>query len=354
MLTVGSLFAGIGGFDLGLERTGGFEVRWQCEIDDYCRRVLAKHWPDVKRYGDIRELADVERVDVLCGGFPCQDISNAGKRAGIDGERSGLWSEYVRIIRMVRPRYVLVENVAALLNRGMERVLGELSESGYDAEWDIISASAVGAPHRRERVWIIAYPASDLRRTSRNDRPFTPDGCGPSLADSQHDGLQERWGTEDVGEMSGRPTGIHPDEFAGGLEQEDSPLANATICEPGQPSERERRKSISGGSRDSGRTQDARLETLGHTNLSRMERQWSGREQILSTRYSATQLKGSGYGGGEQWATEPDVGRVAHGVPSRVDRLKGLGNAVVPQIVEWLGNRILEHEARIARCYRPA
>ncbi|MBP9898576.1 MAG: DNA (cytosine-5-)-methyltransferase [Gemmatimonadales bacterium] len=157
-LTFGSLFAGIGGMDLGLERAG-LVCRWQVEIDDYCRRVLTKHWPDVPKYGDIREVSGegLERVDLICGGFPCQDISIAGKQAGIDGERSGLWSEYVRLIRVVRPRYVLVENVPNLLALGMGRVLGDLAESGYDAEWDCIPASAVGAHHLRDRTFIVAY-----------------------------------------------------------------------------------------------------------------------------------------------------------------------------------------------------
>ena len=160
-MNVGSLFSGIGGFDLGLERAG-FTISWQVEIDPYCQRVLAKHWPTVPRYGDICAVdwGTVEPVDVLCGGFPCQDLSFAGKRAGIDGARSGLWSEYVRTIRHLRPRLVLVENVPGLLsNAYMGRVLGDLAQSGYDAEWDCIPASAVGAPHRRDRVWIVAYPA---------------------------------------------------------------------------------------------------------------------------------------------------------------------------------------------------
>ena len=157
-MKVGSLFAGIGGFDLGLERAG-FEIAWQVEIDPYCQRVLAKHWPHVQRYGDIRAIdwATVPRIDMLCGGFPCQDLSFAGKRAGIDGERSGLWSEYVRAIRALRPRYILVENVPGLLtNEYMGRVLGDLAASGYDAEWDCLPAAKCGAPHRRERVWIVA------------------------------------------------------------------------------------------------------------------------------------------------------------------------------------------------------
>lgn len=165
-LAVGSLFAGIGGFDLGLTRAG-FDIAWQVEIDPYCQRVLAKHWPHVQRYGDIRTIdwGTVEPVDLLCGGFPCQDISLAGKGAGLAGERSGLWFEYAKAIEVLKPRYVLIENVSALRSRGLDRVLGSLAALGYDAEWHCIPACAVGAPHRRDRVWIIAYAQSD--RTQR-------------------------------------------------------------------------------------------------------------------------------------------------------------------------------------------
>lgn len=151
------LFSGIGGFSLGLERAG-FETVGFCELDSFCRAVLKKHWPEVPCHDDIttREFAEGE-ADMVCGGFPCQDISNAGKRAGITGSRSGLWRELVRAIRVVRPKYAVVENVAALLDDGMGVVLGDLAESGYDAEWDCIPASAVGAPHVRDRVWILSY-----------------------------------------------------------------------------------------------------------------------------------------------------------------------------------------------------
>lgn len=166
------LFSGIGGFSLGLERAGMTTVAF-CEIEPYCRAVLAKHWPGVKIYEDIRTLtADVlERdgidVDVICGGFPCQDISLAGKRGGIRSERSGLWFEYARLIGEIRPKFVIVENVAALLDNGMGDVLGTLSTLGYDAEWDIIPASAVGGLHRRERLWITAYPNTNSVRPQR-------------------------------------------------------------------------------------------------------------------------------------------------------------------------------------------
>jgi DNA (cytosine-5)-methyltransferase 1 len=162
MFTVGSLFSGIGGMDLGLERAGG-AVIWQSEIDPYACRVLAKHWPNVPNLGDIRDVRweTVEAVDIVAGGFPCQDVSDAGDRAGIDGERSGLWTHFAAAIRHIRPRYVLVENVPGLLVRGMGRVVGDLASMGYDAEWDCIPAAAVGAPHLRARIWILAYPRGE-------------------------------------------------------------------------------------------------------------------------------------------------------------------------------------------------
>ncbi|MDZ5448922.1 DNA (cytosine-5-)-methyltransferase [Labrys sp. ZIDIC5] len=158
------LFSGIGGFSLGLERTGGFETVAFCEIEPFPRKVLKKHWPNVPCYEDVRTLtaerlaADGISVDVICGGFPCQDVSNAGPRLGLAGERSGLWSEITRLVSAIRPQFVIVENVSALLGRGLHRVLGDLAEIGFDAEWHCIPASAFGAPHARDRVWIIAYP----------------------------------------------------------------------------------------------------------------------------------------------------------------------------------------------------
>jgi DNA (cytosine-5)-methyltransferase 1 len=164
MYRVLSLFAGIGGFDLGLERTGGFRTVAFCEIDPFCRKVLAKHWPSVPCYEDVRTLtaerlaSDGIEVDVICGGFPCQDISEAGQRAGIDGERSGLWAQYARLIGELRPRIVIVENVAALARRGLGRVLGDLAAIRYDAEWDCVGADALGASQHRSRLWLLAYP----------------------------------------------------------------------------------------------------------------------------------------------------------------------------------------------------
>lgn len=228
-LTYGSLFSGIGGLDLGLDRAG-FECRFQVEIDPYCTKVLERHWPNVRRYGDITKVdgRELERVDLLCGGFPCVDISAAGRQEGIEAPRSGLWFEFARIIRELRPRYVLIENVAALLVRGMGRVLGELAACGYDAEWQVLSACAVGAPHPRNRVFILAYP------------------CGSRL-----EGIYEAcWGVDL------------------------------------QPTTRDLRR---------------------------------------------------------HWQAEPEMDRVAYGFPRGVVKypLIGIGNAVVPQLSQWIGERII-------------
>lgn len=154
-----SLFTGIGGLDYGLE-VAGHRCLAQVEIDDYCRRVLARHWPAVPRFADIRTfkrgMID-ETPDLICGGFPCQDIASGGPKVGITGQRSGLWKEMLRIVRAFRPPYVLVENVAALRARGLDVVLADLAACGFDAEWDCFPAAAFGAPHIRDRIFILAY-----------------------------------------------------------------------------------------------------------------------------------------------------------------------------------------------------
>ena len=162
-LRVLDLFSGIGGFSLGLEATGEFETVAFCECEEYADRVLEKRWPGVPSYDDVKtitkerlEADGIRQIDVICGGFPCQDISLAGKGAGITGERSGLWSEYARIIGEVGPEWVIIENVSALRSRGLVTVLQNICALGYDAEWHCIPASYVGAPHRRDRIWIVA------------------------------------------------------------------------------------------------------------------------------------------------------------------------------------------------------
>jgi DNA (cytosine-5)-methyltransferase 1 len=292
MLTFGSLFAGIGGLDLGLERAG-MRCAWQVEIDDYATRVLTKHWPDVPKFRDVRSVGadNLSAVDLICGGFPCQDISSSGKRAGITGARSGLWSEFARVIRELRPRYVLVENVSALLHRGIDRVLGDLAALGYDAEWHCISAAALGAPHRRDRVFIVAY--ADGQRQSQ-----------PQGVISQ----ERRW-TRDRSEA----------------------LANAQCDRWQQGTEvfRARQSVTPTGSQDVSDATSARSLSCAPTGL-----------------YSSQKGTGTWHEQPERydwWATEPDVGRMAYGVPARVDRLRGLGNAVVPQVAEFVGKLIMEH-----------
>ena len=305
-MRVGSLFAGIGGFDLGLERAG-FEIAWQVEIDPYCQRVLAKHWPHVQRYGDIRSVdwGTVEPVDVLCGGFPCQDISLAGKGAGLAGERSGLWFEYAKAIEALTPRYVIIENVAALRSRGLDQVLGSLAALGYDAEWHCVPAYAVGAPHRRDRVWIISY---DAKRTRG----------GGSVEDEGSDleGRGSRWPS---GTICGAVAYAESEQFNG---------ISSRLQSPG----REERNQFRGGGED---VADASIEQRDRWVHWTCGWEREPQEALRDAR---------GRGREEAWMSIPEslLGRVAHGVPHRVDRLRGLGNAVVPQIVHWLGEQIMK------------
>jgi DNA (cytosine-5)-methyltransferase 1 len=275
------LFSGIGGFSLGLERAGMRTVAF-CEIDPYARAVLRKHWPDVPCYDDVRTLtadrlaADGIRVDVICGGFPCQDISNAGAGAGLDGERSGLYREALRLVGSLRPRHLILENVSALLSRGLGEVLGDLAEIGYDAEWHCIPASALGAPHRRDRVWIMAYPSSDRREVG--------------WVGDERRGAAAAGGCD---EPTGNGSGDHSQALAY-AERERQPRPGEPL-DPGHPAPG-----------------------------------------------AIGQAVDALYGGiGAVWSVEPDVGRVANGIPSRVDRLRCLGNAVVPQIPELIGRAIM-------------
>lgn len=175
MITIGSLFSGLGAFELGLERAmPSARTLWQVEINPFARRILGKHWPHAQRHEDIHAVGahNLAAVDVICGGFPCQDISVAGKGAGIFGERSGLFFQLLRVVRETRPRIVVMENSPALLSRGLSVVLGELAKSGYDAVWDVLSAEACGAPHLRERIYIVAADADrhQLREQPKRQR----------------------------------------------------------------------------------------------------------------------------------------------------------------------------------------
>lgn len=160
-MNVLDLFSGIGGFSLGLERAGMHTVAF-CEANERKRAILARHWPHVPCFPDVATLSGDSlgglAIDLVAGGFPCQDVSHSGRRAGIEGQRSGLWAHFSRILRLLEPKFALVENVPGLLSRGMGTVLADLAAGGYDAEWDCIPAAALGAPHLRARIWILAYP----------------------------------------------------------------------------------------------------------------------------------------------------------------------------------------------------
>lgn len=156
-ITYGSLFSGVGGLDLGLERAG-MRCIWQSEIDPFASKVLAKHWPDVLNLGDVTTIdwSTVDRPDLICGGYPCQPFSTAGKRRGQDDPRH-LWPWMLGAIRALRPRFVVAENVAAHLGLGFDRVLADFAACGFDAEWSVVPACAVGAPHVRRRLFLVAY-----------------------------------------------------------------------------------------------------------------------------------------------------------------------------------------------------
>lgn len=205
-MKIGSLFSGIGGLELGLERAGLGRVAWQVEIDPFCRRVLAKHWPNVERFEDVRRVgkSTLAPVDLICGGFPCQDVSVAGKGAGLEGERSGLWSEYLRIVAELGPSLVVIENVPGLRTRGLRRVLADLSGLGFDAEWACLAAADVGAPHLRKRLFIVASHPDRiqlrdeqgwLERASRTiAAEFADAGEGRVVADANRQGQPQQSG----------------------------------------------------------------------------------------------------------------------------------------------------------------
>lgn len=279
------LFSGTGGFSLGLERAG-FETVAFCEIDPTCHHVLRNHWPKVPIYDDVQSLdaarlaADRIAVDAICGGFPCQDISLAGSGQGLSGERSGLWRDYARLVGQLRPRYVFVENSAALLGRGLGDILGFLAAIGYDAQWHCIPAAAVGAPHLRDRVWIVAYSYTDSERCAiQRQLQHAGQPCAPR---HESDGLGAR--------------GWRPGTAA----------------------------AVPGGERLAfGRG---------------LYRRIAGALAAASAR--------------DTWAVEPAVGRVVDGYAGRVDAIRQLGNAVVPQIPEAIGRAVLAAEQERVSAHR--
>ena len=324
-LTVGSLFSGIGGIDLGLERAG-MVTRWFVEVDPHCRNVLARHWPGLPIYGDIAAIdwSGVEPVDVLAGGFPCQPASSAGRQLAQDDER-WLWPEFARAIRELRPRYVLVENVRNLLavNGGsaFAEVLGDLAACGFAAEWDCIPASAAGAPHQRDRLWLVAYAEGERLpagpRDARSPSPsLEPERSGDVAYPESVGGRRRRSGSV------GQRTDAAGRGASGG--------ARSTLADATEIGRRAAERDVPTRQPDAAGARPTDPDVLGER-----------LEGVLSRWAAARAVDGSRDGSHPAWwATEPDVGRVAHGVPHRVDRLRALGNAVVPQVVEWIGRAV--------------
>jgi DNA (cytosine-5)-methyltransferase 1 len=302
-LRVLDLFSGIGGFSLGLERAGMQTVAF-CEIEDYPRKVLAKHWPSVPIYDDVRTLnatrlaADgIGRIDLICGGFPCQPFSHAGRRMGAEDDRH-LWPEYFRLIKELRPTWIIGENVIGLVSMGLDAVLDDLESIGYACRTFDIPACGVGASHERRRIWILAY--SDLYggqhesgKQCAGTEQHEPCQCSSLFPNSNYAGLE---GAYDNAESSRRI------QFDITQLCEDVPDSTSVRQSgPGKPF------------------------------------QWG--DSTTDTERQTNQPFAIGIQG--EWATEPNVGRVANGIPARMDRLKGLGNAVVPQIPEIIGRAIL-------------
>ena len=277
------LFSGIGGFSLGLERAGMETIAF-CEIEKYCQEVLKKHWKGVPIYEDIKKFDARElrgAVDVVCGGFPCQDLSVAGNQAGFDGERSSLYSEMLRVIGECLPRYAIFENVTGLTSgdngRWFARFLYDLAAIGYNAEWHCISASYIGAPHHRDRVWIIAYPNNNGQAAAK-----------------ERQGLQEGNGGDKKGKESAS-------KFEGLLGER----------------------------------------VFTNTNDERCER----KPKITHYLQQQIELMRSDTGKRKRFdLSEPALCRKDDGISNKSHRLKALGNAVVPQIPEAIGLAIMEVE----------
>tara|TARA_R110000850_G_scaffold226321_1_gene351578 strand:+ start:82 stop:915 length:834 start_codon:yes stop_codon:yes gene_type:complete len=268
------LFAGIGGFSLGLHRTGGFETVAFVERDDYAQKVLAKNFLDVPIFDDVRTFdADgLGRIDVITGGFPCQPWSVAGKREGhLDTQDRDLWPKMASIIEELQPKWVIGENVQGFVNEpmGLARTLADLESIGYQSTYWILPAAGVGAPHRRNRVFILAH----TRHGRRGDIRVTEKGQYPQRERSTD--------TDSVSGSSKQPSSVAD--------------TDSTLSE-------------------------------GNERAKRSEQERANNSQL------------------SRWATEPDICRVAHGIPRRVDRLRCLGNAIVPQIATQIGNAILEAE----------
>jgi len=377
-LRVLDLFSGIGGFSLGLESVGMNTVAF-CEMDKFCQKVLKKHWPNVPIHSDIKELDGYEyrgAVELICGGFPCQPFSVAGERRGSLDDRH-LWPEMYRVIQEVQPTWILAENVSGLLNLELKNVLSDLETQSYAAQTFVLPACSVDAKHRRDRVWIIAYAdrqgePDESTRTQERERFLADSGCQPKRASCNRSGGESINGDQE-GQRSEKRNGstnssqimANPDSepIRGGRfhgescnERRETSAAGRESLQP-KIGEAHFRKSESGGQdvadSDCNRTQGGKKERGHGENRTQPTDQQSQGFGGGSVRVSKSRGETSGefvsrlggvVDGVSYWMDEPiGINRTAHGVPNRTNRLKGLGNAVVPQIVAQLGRVIMHH-----------
>jgi DNA (cytosine-5)-methyltransferase 1 len=353
-LTIGSLFSGIGGLELGLEWAGLGPTLWQVERDPSARHWLAEHWPDAIRHDDVCAVGahNLTPVDLICGGFPCQPHSVAGKRQGSNDERD-LWGEFGRVVRELRPSYVVGENVPGLLTsdggRFFNRVLSDLAALGFDVEWDVLSAADVGAPHLRERLFIVATSRgvgqADARRSRHERERRRADAHGPARALEGEARERERRGPDAGNRSAGVGRMAHA---SGGGRREERALGGGS----------------GGGSGAFGAGGDRPLfggEALGHAHgergRGRGERRDAGNAdasgEVVGWR-EAVPVRGLDGtvrlvpADAAARGPESPLYPVAHGVSGRVARLRAVGNAVVPQVAEVVGRLIVERERQRA------
>jgi DNA (cytosine-5)-methyltransferase 1 len=319
-LKILDLFSGIGGFSLGLEATGGFETAAFCDIDPYCRSVLKKHWPNVPIFEDIRKLkgTDIGTVDIITGGYPCQPFSVAGKQKGVEDKRH-LWPEYFRLIKECRPTWVIGENVSGHIKLGLDSVIEDLESEGYATRTFSISASSIGANHQRERIWIVANSNNTGNRTPQYD-------CKQKQSKNK-----QEWKEHSQYKFSGQSKNV---ANAYGVNDAIGRV-DRTIQETGGSGSIDERGS---GTNANGFSQSSKNETLDSTIT---KSNIIGTQVQTKRQFTTEQMFGS-KNSQSWWKTEPNVGRVVNGLPNRVDRLKALGNSLVPQIPFYIGQSIIQ------------
>ena len=321
-LKILDLFSGIGGFSLGLEATGHFETAAFCEIEPYCKQVLKKHWPTVPIFDDIRQLkgTDIGTIDIITGGYPCQPFSVAGKQKAEQDPRH-LWPEYFRLIQELRPTWVIGENVSGHIKLGLDSVLEDLASEGYSTRTFSISASSIGANHKRERVWTVAYSGSIANAMRGIDNSLSKESRSWSYYE---------------GRGRGNANGISHPSTNERLDSKDVENSRHTLWQRGQFSKENEDEIGKENANQFERSSSTSKIDVANTDSKRQQEQWRP-ISVERQRKEGQELECKSW-----WESEPRVGRVAHGIPKRVDRLKTLGNAVVPHIPYYIGQAIVE------------